>query len=45
MFLEGLEKAFLWFVAILAAAAGGLAVWLAPKVWAWLKPILHAVTA
>lgn len=27
-----------------AFAAGGLAVWLLPKLWHWLKPIIHQVT-
>lgn len=47
MFLEGFEKFCLWLfviVAALFATAGGLVVWLAPKVWAWLKPLLHALT-
>lgn len=48
MFLDGLEKMFWWLfviVVVIAASAGGLIVWLAPTLWAWLKPILHGVSA
>lgn len=36
-----------FFFLCLAAAAlvGGLVVWLAPKLWALVKPWLHALTA
>jgi len=30
---------------VFSVVIGGLIVWLAPKVWAWIKPIIHAVTA
>ena len=29
---------------VAAAAVGGLAVWLLPKLWDWLKPIIHSFT-
>jgi hypothetical protein len=41
---EGLVGFF--FICLAAAAAvGGAVVWLAPKVWGWVKPWIHALTA
>lgn len=36
---------FLACVAGFFMALGAGLMWLVPKVWAWLKPILHSVTA
>lgn len=46
MYLEGFGKALLGlFIAtvVIAMLIGGVAVWAAPHVWAWLKPILLGV--
>ncbi len=34
-------------LALIAGAfvLGGLLVWLLPKLWAWLKPLIHAATS
>jgi hypothetical protein len=37
--------AMMIFIAIICLAIGGLAVWLLPKAWMWLKPIIHTMTA
>lgn len=41
---DAMMGAFL-VVAVVCFAGGAALVWLAPKVWAWLKPIIHAFTA
>lgn len=33
------------FIATVAASLGALAVWGIPKLWMWVKPLLHAWTA
>ena len=32
-------------IAAVCFSLGALAVWLLPKFWAWLAPIIHAATA
>mgnify|MGYP000879960937 FL=1 len=47
MFGQALAQAFIGvivFVAIVAAACGGLLVWGVPILWSWFKPWIHAVT-
>jgi hypothetical protein len=36
---------FFIFVIVVAMSVGGAAVWLLPKLWHWLKPIIHNFTA
>jgi hypothetical protein len=47
MFGRELEQAFIGmiaFIALVAAALGGLVVWGVPILWSWLKPWIHVVT-
>lgn len=37
--------AFLLAVALSMFALGALAVWGLPKLWGWVKPVIHAITA
>lgn len=41
---EGLVTFFIVCL-VLALGVGMALVWLAPKVWDWIKPIIHAATA
>lgn len=46
-FGDAIYKGMVTGIAILLAIAftfGALAVWGLPKVWDWIKPIIHAVT-
>nr|WP_294979192.1 hypothetical protein [uncultured Pseudomonas sp.] len=36
---------FLVIAGCACAAIGGLAVWLVPLAWNWIKPLIHQVTA
>ena len=48
MYGKALEDAVIGTFIMLAVGGvivGGLAVWLAPKLWHWLVPIIHAATA
>lgn len=38
-------KGFFIFAVVVGAAVGALVFWLVPIIWAWVKPIVHAVTA
>lgn len=45
---SGIGEGLGCLVAIIGAACvalGGLIVWAAPIVWAWLKPIIHQATS
>ena len=41
---EGMVAFFLVCI-VLAMAAGAILMWALPMLWAWIKPIIHAVTA
>lgn len=41
---EGMVLA-LGLILVAAFALGALAMWLLPKLWHWLMPIIHAATA
>lgn len=48
MYGEAIAWAISRLIAVLVIGAfvlGGLAVWGLPKLWHWLKPIIHQVTA
>jgi len=48
MYGKGMEDAFIGFMVVVGAvcfAAGAAVLWLAPVVWAWVKPFIHALTA
>jgi len=48
MWYEGILKGMVMFFIIcivLAFALGAGLMWAAPKVWEWVKPIIHAATA
>lgn len=44
---SGVEMLGCLAIVLLAASliGGGLFYWLLPKLWAWLKPFIHQVTA
>ena len=46
-FLRDLERSiaifFCWTV-VIAATVGGLLVWGIPKLWEWVKPMIHSFT-
>lgn len=47
-YVEGMVATVQLFIAALALvsfAAGALAMWGLPKLWAWLMPIIHMATA
>ena len=35
---------FIIGVVLISAAIGGLAVWGLPKLWSWIKPLIHSFT-
>lgn len=45
---RGLEQAVMGMVimfAVVGFVLGGFVFWLLPKIWAWLKPLIHAATS
>lgn len=43
--LDRMVASFIIGLAVIAAAIGGAAVWGLPKLWAWIKPLIHGFTS
>lgn len=48
MFGKDFDRALVWFINVVAVISflfGAFLFWLAPILWGWLRPIIHAWTA